>query len=211
MHGGLYTPTVRYSTLKMGLPNIIILLTDDQGWSDVSYAASYAHQPGAGGVWKPNPPRTPHLDEMASSDNSLSFLRFYAGSAVCSPTRSAILTGRAPSRDCINGAEGCGQEPAWSCADKLPLPPLTFTMAEAARSVGMATFHGGKWHLGDFFPMNSTSRRLIVGKRSWTTLPLSDDPGGYAYQKWPVSTRCEALNDNSCLMPALLTLQAVVH
>ena len=126
-------------------PNIIILLSDDQGWGDVGYASDLAIQPGAGGEWKANPPRTPNLDAMANGENSLLFERFYAGSAVCSPTRAAILTGRTPNRECIYSAEGCGQQPAWSCNDPLPLPPTTWTMAEAAKSVGYRTIHVGKW------------------------------------------------------------------
>jgi arylsulfatase A-like enzyme len=62
---------------------------------------------------------------------------------VCSPTRSAALTGRTPNRDCITGAEGCGQKPAWSCGDSLPLSPRTFTIAEAAKKKGYATLHIG--------------------------------------------------------------------
>ena len=106
---------------------------DDQGWSDVGYnnVTERMYQPGAGNkVWRPNPPRTPNLDAMAAGENSLLFTRFYAGSGVCSPTRSAMLTGRTPDRECITGAAGCGQAPAWSCADTLPLPPPTFTIAE---------------------------------------------------------------------------------
>ena len=130
------------------LPNIILVLGDDIGWSDVGYnnVTSKMHEPGAGGTnWRPNPPRTPHLDAMAAGPNTMLFNRFYAGSGVCSPTRSAMLTGRTPDRECIFGAEGCGQKPAWSCADTLPLPPPTFTVAEAAKKAGYATTHIGKW------------------------------------------------------------------
>lgn len=128
------------------IPNVIFVLADDQGWADVSYqnTSDAQYQPGAGGTrWKPNPPHTPNLDAMAAAESSLLFHRFYAGSAVCSPTRSAILTGRTPNRECITGAEGCGQKPAWKCGDNLPLPPTTFTVAEAAKQAGMATIHIG--------------------------------------------------------------------
>ena len=62
-----------------------------------------------GGRYIPNPPRTPHIDALANGPNSIVFHRFYAGSGVCSPTRSAALTGRTPDRECIFNAEGCGQ------------------------------------------------------------------------------------------------------
>ena len=87
----------------------------------------------------------PNLDAMAMGDNSILFRRFYAGSGVCSPTRSALLTGRTPNRECITGAEGCGQAPAWSCLDKLPLPPDPFTIADAAQKANFSTIHIGKW------------------------------------------------------------------
>ena len=79
------------ATAPIGKPNVVLVLADDQGWSDVGYnnVSSRMHQPGAGNkIWLPNPPRTPNLDAMAMGPNTLLFHRFYAGSAVCSPTRS---------------------------------------------------------------------------------------------------------------------------
>ena len=137
-----------------GIPNVVFVLADDMGWGSASYQAedSKQFQPGAGGTkWVPNPAHTPNLDSMSKSKNSFRFDRFYAGSAVCSPTRSSILSGRTPNRECITGVEGCGQEPAWSCADNLPFPPTTFTVAEAAKRANMSTLFVGKWHLGIFF------------------------------------------------------------
>lgn len=93
-------------------PNFILLMSDDMGVGDVSYnnVSSRINMPGAGGEeYIVNPPRTPNIDAMASSQNSIIFNRFYAGSGVCSPTRSAVLTGRTPDRECIFNAEGCGQ------------------------------------------------------------------------------------------------------
>ena len=159
----------------------------DQGWSDVGYnaAPSRQYEPGAGGApgegmgkWKPNPPRTPHLDAMANGSHSLLFHRFYAGSGVCSPTRSALLTGRTPDRECITGAEGCGQAPAYSCNDPLPFPPPTFTLAEAAKKAGYATLHAGKWHLGNFFRKPKASRSFAEEK--W---PVSH-PGMHGFDEW---------------------------
>ena len=60
-------------------PNIILIMTDDQGWAQTGY---YEHP-----VLK-----TPNLDAMA--ENGLRFDRFYAGAPQCSPTRASILTGR---------------------------------------------------------------------------------------------------------------------
>ena len=68
-------------------PNILFVLTDDMGWGDVSYNKEL-YQPGAGGKnWTVNPPRTPHIDALATGENTMLFRRWYTGSAVCSPTR----------------------------------------------------------------------------------------------------------------------------
>merc|ERR1719201_269374 len=92
-------------------PNIVLLMSDDMGVGDVGYSRDFV-QPGAGNTsWTANPPRTPGIDAMTKSPHSIVFHRFYAGSGVCSPTRSAVLTGRTPDRECIFGADGCGTKP----------------------------------------------------------------------------------------------------
>jgi hypothetical protein len=127
------------------------------------------YNPGAGGEkFAVNPPRTPELDAMAKSDNSILFHRFYAGSAVCSPTRASALTGRTSTRECIDGAEGCGQEPAWSCGDSLPLSPRTFTIAEAAKKKGYATVHIGKWCVITCLPYSVQLCLPIIAKPALT-------------------------------------------
>jgi len=63
--------------------NIILIMTDDQGWGQMGY---YDHP-----VLK-----TPNLDAMAA--NGLRFDRFYAGAPVCSPARATVLTGRSNDR-----------------------------------------------------------------------------------------------------------------
>ena len=64
-------------------PNIILVMTDDQGWGQTGYM---------------NHPvlKTPNLDKMA--ENGICFKRFYAGGPVCSPTRATVLTGRTHDR-----------------------------------------------------------------------------------------------------------------
>ena len=64
-------------------PNIILIMADDLGYGDVGFNGN-------------NIIKTPHLDEMAN--NGIVFNRFYAGAAVCSPTRGSCLTGRHPYR-----------------------------------------------------------------------------------------------------------------
>ena len=103
-------------------PNIILVMTDDQGWGQTGY---YNHP-----VLK-----TPNLDRMA--DNGLRFDRFYAGAPNCSPTRATILTGRSHTRAGVNN-------PGYA------LRLQEKTLPQALQKAGYATGHFGKWHLNGF-------------------------------------------------------------
>lgn len=100
-------------------PNIVLVMTDDQGWGQTGY---YQH---------PHL-RTPNLDAMAA--NGLRLDRFYAGASNCSPTRATVLTGRSNDR---TGVQNHG----------FPLRLQEKTVAQALRDAGYATGHFGKWHL----------------------------------------------------------------
>ena len=100
-------------------PNIILIMTDDQGWGQTGY---YDHPV----------LQTPNLDAMAK--NGLRFDRFYAGAPVCSPTRASVLTGRTNDR---TGVLDHGYA----------LRKQEKTIAVALKNEGYATGHFGKWHL----------------------------------------------------------------
>jgi arylsulfatase A-like enzyme len=100
-------------------PNIILCMTDDQGWGDVSYNGLKQIQ-------------TPALDAMAAE--GMRFNRFYAAHPSCSPTRASVMTGRHPYR------MGC----IWP---GMPLKTQEMTIAQAVKRAGYATGHFGKWHL----------------------------------------------------------------
>ncbi len=102
-------------------PNLILMMADDLGWGDVGYHGNTDIQ-------------TPCLDEMARS--GLRLERFYAASAVCSPTRGSCITGRNPNRYGIATAN----------SGKMLDPEIT--IAELAKHAGYRTGHFGKWHLG---------------------------------------------------------------
>jgi arylsulfatase A-like enzyme len=106
---------------KQPLPNIILIMADDQGWGDVSYNG-HPHL------------NTPNLDAMAA--NGAKFNRFYAASAVCSPTRGSVMTGRHPLRYGICHAN-CGH-----------IKKEEVTLGEMLKEKGYRTGHFGKWHLG---------------------------------------------------------------
>ncbi|MEA2067662.1 MAG: arylsulfatase, partial [Verrucomicrobiota bacterium] len=107
-------------------PNVVLVLTDDQGYSDVGFNG--------------NPVvKTPILDKFASS--ATIFDRFYAA-PVCSPTRAALMTGRYAYRTGVLETQ----------AGVSILRPAEVTMAEALKSAGYRTGLFGKWHLGDNAP-----------------------------------------------------------
>ena len=105
-------------------PNIILLLADDLGWADLSCFGGKAV-------------KTPNLDRLALGGTR--FTQFYAASAVCTPTRASVLTGRYPLRFDIQ---------AHFPDDESHLPRGVVTLPGLLKQAGYATAHTGKWHLG---------------------------------------------------------------
>ena len=123
---GLFAFSCRQAAPSGGPPNIVLVITDDQGYGDVGFNG--------------NPfIRTPHLDRLA--EQSAQFLNFYV-SPVCAPTRSSLLTGRHSLRTGVRDTYNGG---AIMAAEER-------TMAELLKEAGYRTGIFGKWHLGDNYP-----------------------------------------------------------
>jgi arylsulfatase A-like enzyme len=129
-------------------PNIILILTDDQGYADIGKF-------GAEGF------KTPNLDRMANE--GAVFRNFHVAQPVCSASRTAFLTGCYPNRLGIHGALGPHT--------KVGISSDEVTLAQLLKGQGYATAIYGKWHLGDspqFMPLRH-------GFDEYFGLPMSND------------------------------------
>ncbi len=142
------TFTLQHST-HSAQPNVLFILADDLGWSDTTlYGGTKFHQ-------------TPNIERLAK--RGMIFTRAYSASPLCSPTRSAVLTGMSPARTGITtpnchlpqvvleatvGKSAAANQKAIQPAPVTRLKTEYRTMAETLKDAGYATGHFGKWHLG---------------------------------------------------------------
>lgn len=135
----LASPSVQAQTR----PNMVFIFADDWGWGDLScHNHPYV--------------RTPNIDRLAQEGTD--FHRFTVASGVCSPSRTAVMTGHFPARYNIDGhfawvpSNEKRNMPDWLDTDLVTLPKLL-------QSAGYATAHFGKWHLAnDMIPDSPTPK-----------------------------------------------------
>lgn len=108
-------------------PNIIYILADDLGYGDLS---CYGQEKFS----------TPNIDNLAQE--GMLFTQHYAGSTVCAPSRSALMTGLNTGHTPIRGNKGVEPE------GEYPIPKATFTITELLKEKGYSTGAFGKWGLG---------------------------------------------------------------
>jgi len=147
--GAAALPFISCSRLgRKRLPNFVVIFTDDQGYADVGCFGAKGFE-------------TPNLDRMAAE--GVRFTSFYVSQAVCSASRSSLLTGCYPNRVGIFGA--------LSPQSEVGLNPEEETIAEVLKKKGYAAGIFGKWHLGhhrEFLPLQH-------GFDEYLGLPYSND------------------------------------
>ncbi|WP_269002394.1 sulfatase [Aquirufa ecclesiirivi] len=109
-------------------PNVLIILTDDQGYHDVSYYNS-------------KDLNTPNIDKLREDGMRLDY--FYANSPVCAPTRASLMSGRYPDFVGVPGLIRSHPENSWGYLD-----PRTILLPSSLKKLNYHTAHIGKWNLG---------------------------------------------------------------
>lgn len=148
---------------KQRRTNFLQILTDDQGWGDLQ---SYGH------VFL----KTPNIDQLA--EEGIKFTQCYSADSVCSPSRSAILTGRTPYRNGVFRFIPAGHYVHLQ-SDEVTLPQLL-------REKGYQTAHFGKWHLSNFTEemADERSQPQIFKNFGFGTDPDQPTMKEYGYDYW---------------------------
>lgn len=120
--------TFTHSASTAEKPNVIFILADDLGYGDL-------------GCYGQKKIRTPNLDRMASE--GMRFVQFYAGSTVCAPSRSVLMTGQHLGHTTVRGNAGKNNLEAQTLRED------DVTVAEVLKSAGYSTGLIGKWGLGE--------------------------------------------------------------
>ena len=145
-------------------PNIVLIVADDLGWSDLSYMGSEYYE-------------TPNIDKLSKS--GMTFYNGYASSANCAPSRATMLSGKYHTE---HGIYSVGNSDRGSRKTRKIIPIETkttldldfFVIPEMLKEMGYINGHFGKWHLGDvgFHPEQSGFDVNIGGNKH-------GGPGGY--------------------------------
>ena len=141
------TSLVSCTTAETTKPNVVIVFLDDAGWGDFRPFAK-------------TPYPTPNVEKLA--EGGTRFNQFYVPQAICSASRSVLMSGCFPGRTKVFGAHG---------PNGRGLDPKFATIAEMLKGNGYSTAHFGKWHCGD----QADTRPLARGFDKHAGLMYSND------------------------------------
>ncbi len=165
--GILVTTGIRADPAAEPRPNIVWIVTDDQGYADLGYFGSKRI-------------RTPHIDALARG--GVRFTQAYVTHPYCSPSRAGLLTGRYQQRF------GHENNPAYLPENhEIGLPVGEVTIADVLKSAGYATAAVGKWHLGAGPPFHPLRRGFgeffgfLGGGRNYFPGARKNDVAGEEY------------------------------
>ncbi len=133
---------INADTEKIEKPNIVFIMADDLGWTDLACYGSPFYE-------------TPHLDQLCLQ--GMKFLNAYSNAPNCQPTRAALLSGQYSPRHGVytvsTGARGLEKyRKMIPVKNRSHLPADVITIAESLKKAGYQTGCFGKWHLGDSYP-----------------------------------------------------------
>ena len=143
-------------------PNIVVIISDDAGWSDFGFQGS-------------SDVPTPNLDALRAS--GVRFERGYVTASVCSPSRAGLLSGQYQQR--------FGHDTNMPVGSTHGMPGSVVTLAERLHDVGYATAAVGKWHLGyqpEMRPLQQgfdTFHGQLAGSRKYTPYPKDQKRSNY--------------------------------
>ena len=173
-------------------PNVVFILVDDYGWRDAGYNGSTFYE-------------TPNIDRLAR-DGTV-FTNGYSASPVCSPTRSAIMTGKYPARLHLTAhLQGAANRFHFTKVlqpnTRIELPLGEITIAELLRGRGYRSACIGKWHLGKsgYQPAEQGFDVSFAGDEAGST-------SSFFYPKWKTKIPLEG-QDGDYLTDRLTSLAA---
>lgn len=163
-------------------PNIIFVLADDMGYSDI-------------GCYGAKKVKTPHIDRLAAE--GLRFTDFHTAASICSPSRAAFLTGGYPQRAGLY----MGINPIRRAHWFLGLNPEEITIAEQCKSRGYETFMVGKWHLGtepEFLPKKQGFDHYYGMPCNFSHSPRFFDEEAEVFAKTPLERLTQLYTERVC-------------